>query len=98
MTRCPGHHSPSLRLPLSLRADIGHPASAGEPPKQLKGFTKLNIATGGNAAASFKVAAADLTIWDVPSQAWVLVAGSYNVYVGSSSADIRLTGTLTVTA
>jgi beta-glucosidase len=36
--------------------------------------------------------------WDVVAQQWALIPGTYSVWVGSSSRDIRLTGSLTVTA
>ena len=77
---------------------VGYPAAANEPPKQLKGFQKLALGAGICGGVGFPLAAADLQIWDVNSQAWVLVPGTYTVSVGSSSRDIRLTGSLTVTS
>jgi beta-glucosidase len=77
---------------------LGYPAAAGEPPKLLKGFQKVAIGSGECAGVAFNVAASDLWVWDVVSQAWVLTPGTYTVMVGSTSADIRLTGSLTVTA
>jgi len=77
---------------------IGYPDAAGEPPKQLKGFQKVSIAASACAGVGFPLAAADLQIWNVASQQWMLVPGTYSVLVGSTSADIRLTGSLTVSA
>ena len=67
------------------------------PPKQLKGFQKVGIAANDCEGVGFHIQAKDLWVWDVIAQQWTLVAGTYQVYVGSSSRDIRLTGTLTVT-
>jgi len=76
---------------------IGYPAAADMPPKQLKGFQKLALGAGSCGGVGFPLSAADLQIWDVVSQSWTLVPGTYTVSVGSTSKDIRLTGQLTVT-
>lgn len=74
---------------------IGMPASApASPPKQLRGFTKMSLAPGGSATATFNLRRKDLSYWDTASQAWVLPSGGWSVMVGASSRDIRLTGTL----
>lgn len=44
----------------------------------------------------FTIMEEDVSIWDVEISNWSVVNGSFNVYVGSSSRDIRLTGTFTV--
>lgn len=75
---------------------ISYPAAADEPPKLLKGFEKVHLDPGQTAPLAFTLAAADLSIWSVASQAWTLIAGQYTVLVGSSSRDIRVTGTFTV--
>jgi beta-glucosidase len=75
---------------------IGYPASAGEPLKQLRGFAKLKIEVGASGTATFKVRRRDMSIWDTTAKAWTVVSGSYDVYVGASSRDVRLTGKITV--
>ena len=75
---------------------VGFPAAAGEPPKQLKGFQKLSLAAGACGGVGFPLTAADLSVWDVAAQAWTLTPGRYTLSVGSSSRDVRLTGSLTV--
>jgi beta-glucosidase len=69
---------------------------AGEPPKQLKGFTKLAVAAGATATATFALDDRTVSIWDVTTHAWTVVKGEYGVMLGSSSMDLRLNGTLTV--
>src|SRR6185312_12333120 len=71
---------------------IAYPAAAGEPPKVLKDFTKVSIAAGNTATVTFTLNAQQLSIWDVVTDDWLLVPGTYTVLVGSSSRDIRLTG------
>ena len=75
---------------------LGFPAAANEPPKLLKGFQKIALGPGACGGVSFPVKASDLWIWDVVSQSWQLTPGAYTVSVGSSSRDIRLTGSFTV--
>jgi beta-glucosidase len=77
---------------------VGYPAAAGEPPKLLKGFNKVALAPGASAQVSFTLSASALSIWNVVSDSWQLVPGTYQVLVGSTSRDIRLTGTVTVTS
>lgn len=77
---------------------IGFPAAAQEPPKLLKDFNKVALAAGASARINFQIGTSSIQIWDVLSQAWIVVPGTYNVYIGSSSADIRLQGTFTATS
>ncbi|KAK6434858.1 hypothetical protein LTR95_008956 [Oleoguttula sp. CCFEE 5521] len=74
---------------------IGLPSSApASPPKQLRGFQKLSVAPGASATVTFNLRRKDLSYWDTGSQSWKVPSGTFNVYVGSSSRDIRLTGTM----
>lgn len=69
----------------------------GEPLRQLRGFNKTMIAAGESQQVSFQVVERDLSIWDVPSQSWIDVrtlGTSVGVYVGASSRDLRLNGTM----
>ena len=74
---------------------LGFPASAGEPPKLLKGFQKLELQPGASATATFALKSVDKSIWDVSSHGWKAVSGTFTVMVGSSSRDIRLNATFT---
>jgi beta-glucosidase len=44
----------------------------------------------------FDLTGRDLREWNVGRQSWALQEGGYSIYVGSSSRDLPLTGTLTV--
>ena len=73
---------------------LGLPSSApASPPKQLRGFQKVNLVAGASSTVTFDIRRKDLSYWDVASQAWKVPAGTFNVFVGASSRDIRLTGT-----
>ena len=78
---------------------LGDPASAGEPPRQLKGFQKVTLRPGQSATVRFTLNGHDLSYWDDTANGWVLPDGQYQVYVGDSSAlaNLRLRGGFTVT-
>jgi beta-glucosidase len=76
---------------------LGYPTSSGEPPLQLRGFTKVALAAGAARTVNFSALTdRDLSIWDANTHKWVLQTGTFNVFVGASSQDIRLKSTLTV--
>ncbi|KAL4907065.1 putative beta-glucosidase L [Aspergillus multicolor] len=76
---------------------IGFPDSAPDtPPKQLRGFEKLYLVPGQSGIATFELTRRDISYWDVGLQKWVVPAGEFEVFVGASSRDVRLTGSFTV--
>jgi len=75
---------------------VGHPAAAGEPPQQLKGFEKVWLKPGESKTISITLNRQSLAIWDDVAHAEKIVPGPYTVNVGSSSRDIRLKGSFTI--
>lgn len=74
---------------------VGLPSSAPEtPPKQLRGFQKAKIAAGEAAVVTFPLRKKDLSYWETSSKSWVVPDGEFDIYVGASSRDIKLTGKL----
>ena len=74
---------------------IGLPSSApSSPPKQLRGFSKVSLDAGAKATVSFPLRRKDLSFWDSAAKKWVLPSGQFKVWVGASSRDLRLSGTL----
>lgn len=71
-------------------------AIPNSPPKQLRGFEKALIFPGDSATVRFDLTRRDLSIWDVVQQQWTVQSGNYTVFVGASSRDIRLTGSIEV--
>ncbi|CAE7138477.1 unnamed protein product [Rhizoctonia solani] len=72
---------------------LGFPASAGEPPKNLRGFEEVPLAVGASSTVTLTLSTRELSIWDTPSRSWKRPAGTFTVYIGSSHSDIRLQGT-----
>ena len=75
---------------------LGFPPSAGEPPQVLRGFQKTQLAAGAGVTVTFPIAEQDVSVWSNSSHAWEKVSGKFSVFVGSSSRDIRLIGSLDV--
>ncbi|KAJ5664696.1 hypothetical protein N7462_011509 [Penicillium macrosclerotiorum] len=76
---------------------LGLPDSAPWTPlKQLRGFEKVNLHSQKSQEVTFKLTRRDLSYWDVRTQKWVVPSGTFRVYVGSSSRDIRQKGAFTV--
>ncbi len=62
------------------------------PPKELKGFTKVELQPGENREVSFTLDQRALSFYDPLRKGWVAEPGEFLVLVGSSSRDIRLIG------
>jgi beta-glucosidase len=79
---------------------LAFPASTGEPPKRLVGWQKVLLQPGASQQVTIEVDANDsshpLSYWDVSSNAWLIAAGVYTVYLGDSSSGARLTAAGTV--
>ncbi|CAM1501300.1 Fc.00g104620.m01.CDS01 [Cosmosporella sp. VM-42] len=67
---------------------IGIPNS---PPKQLRGFEKIPLQPKESRFVKFRLTRRDFSVWNVVAQQWQIQEGHYEVYVGASSRDIRLT-------
>lgn len=68
----------------------------GAPVRQLRGFAKPFLGVNESVSVGFELTRRDLSSWDVVAQKWLLASGSYNVWVGSSSRDLPLSGTLVI--
>ncbi|EFY98463.1 beta glucosidase (glycoside hydrolase family 3) [Metarhizium robertsii] len=68
----------------------------GGPAKQLRGFEKRFLAPGTTVPVEFPLTRRDLSVWDTTAQKWRLQRGQYNIYVGTSSRDVPLKGSLTI--
>ncbi|RYO99737.1 hypothetical protein DL764_006725 [Monosporascus ibericus] len=76
---------------------VGIPGS-GVPARQLRGFAKPFLNVSASATVDFELTRRDLSVWDVAAQRWRLPLGGqrFAVYVGGSSRDLPLRGTLTL--
>jgi beta-glucosidase len=79
---------------------LGDPSAAGEPPRQLKGFQKVNLKPGQSATVHFTLDTHDLSYWSDSANGWVVAPGGFQVQVGDSSAlsGLPLQGSFTVAA
>jgi beta-glucosidase len=67
---------------------LGFPASAGEPPKQLKGFAKVRLRPGERREIRIRLPARAFQFWSEEGHAWTSAPGDYTVMIGRSSRDI----------
>jgi beta-glucosidase len=79
-----------------VQAYVSFPASAGEPPHQLKGFAKVSLRPGQTKRVTLRLDERAFSVWDPAAQQWTTVDGKYQVSVGDSSRNLPLTGTVTV--
>jgi beta-glucosidase len=71
---------------------VGYPAAAGEPPQLLRAFKRTWVLAPGEAAQiEWSLPARAFSIFDLPSDDWAVVPGTYELRAGASSRDIRLT-------
>jgi beta-glucosidase len=77
---------------------VGIPSDAGyeTPERQLRGFEKVPVRPGETRTVTFSLTRRDLSVWDIVTQQWRLQSGTYNIWVGASSRDLRLDGTLQI--
>jgi beta-glucosidase len=71
---------------------VALPASAGEPPKRLAGWSKVHFSPGESREVSVNVPVEYLSIYGENPDGWKLVPGSYTFMVGPSSKDLPLSG------
>ncbi|KAJ7902731.1 glycoside hydrolase family 3 protein [Mycena olivaceomarginata] len=72
------------------------PASAGEPPSILKGFTNVEVLPGQKKKVGITLSRYDLSFWDTVAQGWRHPNGTIGVTIGTSSRDERLAGNITI--
>jgi len=65
-----------------------------QPPRQLKGFTKLSLAPGASRLVTLRLTLRDLSYWSTAADGWRVAAGCYRIMLGTSSRD--LTGRTTL--
>lgn len=72
------------------------PSAAGEPPKRLIGWARVQLAAGESKQVTIPVDRDRLTIYDEATDTWKLVPGDYNVMAGGSSQSLPLHQQLTL--
>ena len=64
------------------------------PERELKGFAKVALNPGETKTISLRLTPRDLAYFDVAAHQWKADAGDYEIEIGASSRDIRLTAPL----
>ena len=71
-------------------------AKVFRPEQELKGFAKVSLAPGESKTVAIALDDKAFRYWNVKTNAWEVEGGSYQLRVGASSVDIRLTADITV--
>jgi beta-glucosidase len=62
-----------------------------QPPRQLKGFSRVELAAGQTSHVTMTLDARAFSYWDVATHGWKIAPGHYTISAAASSRDIRLT-------
>ncbi len=66
------------------------------PVKELKAFKKLFLKPGESKTVTLRLTKRDFAYYDPMFSDWVVESGAFEIQIGASSADIRLTGSVQV--
>jgi beta-glucosidase len=75
---------------------VAAPSSAGEPPRQLKGFAKVNLQPGQTRRVTLTLDRRAFAAWDTAARRWTTARGRYQILVGDSSRDQPLRASVAV--
>jgi beta-glucosidase len=70
---------------------VAYPEDLAEPPRQLRGFYKIELKPGEVQTVKFPLMRRDLSCWNVTEQNWYISGGKYELHAGLSSGDIQET-------
>ncbi len=73
----------------------GH-AKVPRPPKELKGFTKVMLQPGETQHVSIELNARAFAYFDPKAMKWEIAPGTFGILVGSSSEQVELEGSVTL--
>jgi beta-glucosidase len=76
---------------VELYVHDGH-ASIDRPVQELKGFRRVNLAPGESQMVHFTLDRSALAFYNPTKKDWTVEPGQFDVWVGSSSRDIRAKG------
>jgi len=68
----------------------GLPPSAGEPPKRLIGWQKVDLAPGESKTVTLTIDPLYLSVFNEPAGQFELAKGAYTIWAGGSSASLTL--------
>ena len=68
------------------------------PEKELKGFEKVFLKAGESKVVSFKLDQRSFAYWNTDTKQWYAASGTYEIIIGASSRDLRLSAKVDVTS
>ncbi|HTC45921.1 MAG TPA: glycoside hydrolase family 3 C-terminal domain-containing protein [Candidatus Aquilonibacter sp.] len=80
---------------VELYVHDGH-ASVDRPLQELKGFRRVNLAPGESQLVRFVLNRDAMAFYSTAKKDWIVEPGQFDVWVGSSSRDIRAKGSFEV--
>ena len=69
-------------------------SSLPRPPKELKGFERVPLSPGEKKTLSMTLDDSSFAYYDPSQSQWVIEPGAFQIQIGASSRDIRLSGEL----
>jgi beta-glucosidase len=69
---------------------VEQPKVNGEPPRQLRAFTKVALKPGETRHVALTLNQRSFAVYDPTAHAWKFPAGTYRVFAGTSSRDLPL--------
>jgi beta-glucosidase len=73
-------------------------ASVARPVRELKAFAKVDLDPGESTVVGFSLTARDFSYWSTKVGDWALEGGEFELAVGASSRDLRLTAAVDIPA
>ena len=71
-------------------------ASVPRPDRELKAFSKVHLPPGQTAEVIFELTPRAFAFFDLRAHDWYVEGGAFELLVGSSSTDVRLTATVRI--
>jgi beta-glucosidase len=72
-------------------------SSVERPPRELKGFAVVRLKSGEAVELTLALEDRDLAYWDAARGSWRIEPGRFEIQVGRSSRDIRLSQSFELT-
>ena len=82
--------------PTTVELFLQSPAAAQEPPKQLKGYTNVDLRPGQSRLVLFRLTPSDLAYYNTTAGRWTVAPGRYTVLLGTSSTELDHTASFEV--
>ncbi|MGB8480338.1 MAG: glycoside hydrolase family 3 C-terminal domain-containing protein [Acidobacteriaceae bacterium] len=80
-----------------IQVYVEQPERNGEPPRQLRAFTKVDLDAGQSKSVRLDLTPRSFSIYDLDLHAWKMPGGKYKILVGTSSRDLPLQREVDVT-